>query len=240
MSGQGDRISGDGDQAVFRGYSLRRETWRIAGHSFVLEWPDDIDAILDLPITAERFARDEYLPYWAQPWPSSVLLAEEILRSEPGDGRSAVELGCGLGLVSLAAAARGWSVTAGDYDADALAFAERNAALNGLQLRQTLRIDYREPAPPAAYDAVFAADLLYERRKAGPVAGWIAAALRPDGLALVADPNRSAADGFPEAAAACGLHVSVRTVQTVTPAGLVARGRIWSVRHAGQGGVNTA
>ena len=228
-------MSGDGDRAVFRGYALRRETWRIAGHAFVLEWPDDIDAILDLPITAERFARDEYLPYWAQPWPSSAMLAEEILNSEPGGGRSAVDLGCGLGLVALAAAARGWSVTAGDYDADALAFAERNAALNGLRLRQTLRIDYREPAPQAAYDAVFAADLLYERRKGEPVAAWIAGALRPGGLALVADPNRSAADGFPEAAAACGLTVSVKDAQTTVPAGLLARGRIWSVRHAGHG-----
>lgn len=214
---------------VFRGFKVRREVWRIGSHPVDLTWPADMDALLDLPSTHERFARNEYMPYWAQPWPASVLLAEHILGSRPGQGRTAVEIGCGIGVVSVAAALAGWQVTASDYDQDATAFAELNAGRNGVKLAGTDQIDFIEQPPVRKFDAVFAADLLYERRLGAPVASWIAAALTFDGFALVGDPHRSAADEFPEHAARCGLKVEILEASTTAPAGLLTRGRIFTL-----------
>lgn len=212
---------------TFRGYEVCRTRWLIAGRQFDLTRPADVDALLDLPETHKRFQRDEYMPYWAQPWPASVLLAEAVLEGESGGGRRAVEIGCGVGLVSLAAAAAGWSVVASDYDADAMAFAELNARRNDLALAGTAKIDYRKVLDAPAYDCVFGADLAYERRKCKPVAAWIASALKPDGQALICDPNRSAADEFPQRAIEAGLTVDVESVETKHPEGLLIRGRIW-------------
>lgn len=214
---------------TFLGHAVRRETWTIAGRRFELVWPADIDALLDLPCTQERFDRDEYMPYWAQPWPVSVLLAEEVLAGPDGAGRPAIEIGCGIGLASIAAALKGWSVTATDYDTDAIRFAAHNASLNGAKLAGTCRLDYREILASPAYDLILGSDLLYERKKSTPVARWVASALRPGGAAWLSDPHRTAADGFEAEAKAMGFVSNVHRVETTAPAGLLNRGRIWKL-----------
>ncbi len=212
---------------TYRGYVVRRETWRICGRSVDLTWPADVDRLLDLPEVQQRFARDEYMPYWAQPWPASVLLAEAILQGEDGQGRPAVELGCGIGLVSLAATMMGWSVTASDYDEDAVAFAALNASRNGISFAGAKLMDFREPLERPAYERVFGADLTYERRNAAPLARWLVSALLPGGTAWLSDPNRSAGDEFPEHARVAGLRIEVASAESTVPAGLYHRGRIW-------------
>ena len=219
------------DQTFF-GYPVRREQWRIAGELFDLTWPADMDALLDDPKTHERFNRDEFMPYWAQPWPASVMLAETILRDEAGGGRRAADLGCGIGLVALAASRRGWQVTAMDYDPDAVAFCESNARNNSVKLEAAAVVDYRTLWTQDRFDAVFAADLLYERRLTEPVVAWIASALKADGFALLSDPNRSAADAFPEVARAAGFQVEVRDVATTVPGCLPTIGRVWRLSVA--------
>ena len=59
-------------------------------------------------------------PYGAKLWPAAVAVAREIAQL-PLEGKSVLELGCGNGLCSLAAAASGAaSVLATDLSADAL------------------------------------------------------------------------------------------------------------------------
>lgn len=217
------------------GLPIRREHWAILGRAFDLSWPADMNALLDAEETHERFRRDEYMPYWAQPWPSAVVLAEAVLQGPPGEGRPAIELGCGIGLSGIAAAMNGWSVTVTDYDTQAIAFARINAERSGVTLTGARLLDYRVPLERGDYDLVLASDLLYERRNVEPLARWIASALRPGGTALVSDPNRSAAEGFPDALRGVGLDVHVQAVETRSPAGLLIRGRIWHVAHAGGG-----
>jgi SAM-dependent methyltransferase len=224
------------EEQTFRGFGIRREVWRIGGRSLELTWPGNVDALLDDPGVQRRFDRDEYMPYWAQPWPASILLAEAVLRGENGLGRAGVEIGCGVGLVSVVASIAGWNMTATDYDPDAVAFAALNAERNGASLAGAQLLDYREPLGSPAYDLVLGSDLLYERKKGEPVARWVASALRPGGYALLSDPNRSAADEFPAHARAAGLVAEPESLETVSPAGLAIRGRIWRVRRE-EGGV---
>jgi predicted nicotinamide N-methyase len=114
----------------------------------------------------EAFAADEFLPYWAELWPAAVALAEAL--PDRLDGVRVIELGCGLGLPSLVAAARGADVVAIDWAEPAVALLRENAALNGLVL-QTAAHDWRRPWDDR-FDLALAADLLYEQRNVEPVA----------------------------------------------------------------------
>jgi predicted nicotinamide N-methyase len=118
------------------------------------------DALLD----EEAFARNEFLPYWAELWPAASALAAALPDMA---GLRVVELGCGLGLPSLVAAAGGAEVTASDWAEEAVELLRENAARNGLVLRVEVR-DWREPWPER-FDVALAADVLYERRNVEPL-----------------------------------------------------------------------
>ena len=66
-------------------------------------------------IDEEAFADDEFLPYWAELWPAAARARGAL--PERLDGLRVLELGCGLGVPSLVAAARGANVTAVDWAA---------------------------------------------------------------------------------------------------------------------------
>jgi predicted nicotinamide N-methyase len=116
-------------------------------------------------IDEEAFARDEFLPYWAELWPAATALANALPPSL--SGVRVVELGCGLGVPSLVAAARGAEVTATDWAEDAIELMRRNAARNDLSVRAEVR-DWRDPWPKT-FDLVLAADVLYEQRNVEPL-----------------------------------------------------------------------
>jgi predicted nicotinamide N-methyase len=157
----------------------------------VVERPHDVEALLD----AERFDReDEFLPYWAELWPSGLALAR-ALEGRPLRGRRVLELGCGLGLPSLVAARAGADVLATDWAPEALSLLERNAGRNGIGLRSA-RVDWRMADPlvrEGPWDLVLGADLLYEERNVDPL---LALLERLDTDAWIADPGRAAADAF--------------------------------------------
>ncbi len=81
---------------------------------------------------AQDFDDDEqaFPPYWAELWASGVELALAVAKDAPF-GRAVLEIGCGLGLPSVAAALAGARVLATDRSPDAVAFAAHNARLSG-------------------------------------------------------------------------------------------------------------
>ena len=148
------------------------------------------DALID----EADFERDERLPYWAELWPSAVALARRLARSVLSDVR-AIELGCGVGLPTVAALAAGARVTATDHYRAALDFARYNARLNLAHDREpdTRLLDWRVPMPESfrgAFDLVFAADVLYERGNAEALAALMPSLVSSGGEILVADPGR--------------------------------------------------
>lgn len=153
-------------------------------------------------ITEEDFVRDERLPYWADLWPSALVLASRVAAGPlPGlpprdPGTRLLELGCGMGLVSVAAARAGYDVLATDYYTDALDFTRLNAWRNGVVLR-TRHVDWRAVPPDLGrFDVILASDVLYERAYAGHVADILLHALTVGGVAIIADPGRIALPDF--------------------------------------------
>ena len=163
-------------------------------------------------ISEDDFLRDERLPYWAEPWPSSFALARHLMSGDSvlgaGAGRTALELGCGAGLVAIAAGLAGFAVTASDYYEDALRFARVNAWRAARKRIEVMHVDWRAlPELLPRYDVVIASDVLYERAYAQLVAEVIARTLAPRGVALIADPGRMAAPAFVECCPSLGLTI---------------------------------
>jgi predicted nicotinamide N-methyase len=136
------------------------ETLVVGGVELALLRPSSPEELID----ETAFEDDEFLPYWAELWPASLALAAALPEVA---GLRVVELGCGLGLPSLVAAARGAEVTATDWAADAVELLRDNAARNRLELRVEVR-DWREPWDER-FDLAVAADVLYEQRNVEPL-----------------------------------------------------------------------
>jgi predicted nicotinamide N-methyase len=152
------------------------EAIEVGGVALTLVRPSEPEALLD----EEAFEGDEFMPYWAELWPAGLALAEALPRDLAG--LRVVEIGCGLGVPSLVAAARGATVTAVDWAADAIALLRENAARNGLAL-DAVHADWR--AFRGSFDLALAADVLYEARNVEPLAELLPL-LAPDALVALA------------------------------------------------------
>jgi predicted nicotinamide N-methyase len=154
--------------------------------------PRDADALVD----EHAFDEDEYLPYWAQLWPSGVALARTVAKRAL-KGARVLELGCGLGLPSIAAARAGGRVLATDWSPTAVDLLRDNAERNGAALEAAI-VSWTDPAPlleRAPFQLVLAADVLYERRSVAVLADLLP---RLGGEVLLADPGRPPLEEFLE------------------------------------------
>jgi SAM-dependent methyltransferase len=230
---------------TLRGYSVIVRRFEFAGRAIELLGPGNFEGLIDDERVIERFAKDEFMPYWAEFWPACLLLAdllaawprvgvqtdEDAGRDSRGSGcemgishqrctlatpsatggrcYDVLELGAGLGLVSLIASHLGYRVLCSDYEEDALAFVRESAQRNGIPPPETRYIDWRERYDELRFDRIVAAEVLYEKRNLAPIAEFVAQQLTPGGQAILVDRNRPTADAFPEIAAAAGLSVEV-------------------------------
>lgn len=217
----------------YRGLSVERREITIAGESFRIACLQDAADLLDEPDYARRFLDDDCAPYGLELWPAAVMLAEYLLQHETRGGGRAIEIGCGLALVSMAASRVGWRVIATDNEATSLRFARYNAALNDAPIDGYESLDWRNPAKERRFDRVFAADVLYQLVDHEPILHCLKALLSPEGVALVADPNRGVADRFASLAESHGFAVEVISAAATGPAGKPVQGRIFRMVIAG-------
>jgi predicted nicotinamide N-methyase len=171
------------------------EVVALDGRDLRLLRPRDAEALLD----EDAFEHEEYLPYWAELWPSSLALARAVAGRALRGART-LELGCGLGLPSIAAALAGGRVLATDWAPDAIAMTRANAERNGAHV-ETLVCSWTDPAPlveRAPWDLVLASDVLYEARNADALLPLLPCLGREVWLA---DPGRPPAARFLELAA---------------------------------------
>ena len=167
-------------------------------------------------IREEDFVMDERLPYWADIWPSSTILASHLvsLGDKGGDrqGKRALELGCGVGLVTIAAMTAGYEVTATDYYTDALAFTRANAWRNLGRSPDVKMIDWRSfPEDATGFDLILSSDVLYEREYALILPGIFRTALAPGGMVILADPGRIGVPEFRDECRDTGLVIRNKT-----------------------------
>jgi predicted nicotinamide N-methyase len=129
-------------------------------------------------------------PYWAWPWAGGQALARYVLdHPELVRGRTVVDVGCGGGIVAIAAAMAGaTAVTAIDVEVFAIEATRLNAARNGVEVTAV-------EADPIGTDdgwaVVLVGDLWYEQEVADRMAPWLRRLARRGATVLTGDLGRA-------------------------------------------------
>ena len=129
-------------------------------------------------------------PLFGMTWPSGLLLADLISREPLGQGRM-LELGCGLGMASLVANARGADILATDRHPMAARFLSANSIRNGLLDTPFQRLDWFVVDPDLGlFDLIIGSDLLYEPDHPALLSGFLSRHSHADTKIIIVDPKR--------------------------------------------------
>lgn len=184
------------------------QTIALSKYSFEVLLPADPDGVLEAQLEAEQAnegadATAAGDPYWAALWSSASPTAEAVLRARWRAEDRAMEIGCGMGLVGLAALARGMQVTFSDHVPQAIELALHNALRNGFCTARGARVDWRDPPetpPDQPYDVILASDILYHRGSHDPILNTVDRFLADNGVCWIGDPGRFNSRDFLRAA----------------------------------------
>lgn len=130
-------------------------------------------------------------PFWAIAWPAATVLARHILRHKHlVAGKTVLDLGCGCGVVGIAAAKAGAvRIIANDIDPVALEIVRRNAAANAVSL-EPCPFDLTEKQDDSTVDIIFVADMFYHRTASAALVAFLRQAQKKGTAVLIADSNR--------------------------------------------------
>ena len=160
----------------------------------------------------QRMASDQAgggeLPYWTKLWPAAMVMAQFALRLAKGQG-PLLELGAGLGLPGLVAAAGGRQVILTDLDPDALEFARAAVEKNALTGRvEVMALDWEDPpAGLGGFSTILGAEVLYHPPLYPRLVELLGELLAPGGTAFISHEQRPFPIAFFELA---GARFSVR------------------------------
>lgn len=167
--------------------------------SFNFHRPAEPDAVLDA-VPEKSYEIDRFLPYWAENWPSATPFFHYILDMPfPGES-TALELGCGLGVLSTALSLKNLFTVSVDISPESCLFAQHNIHLNNTHSNLIVS-DWRSLSfKNVLFDLIVASDVLYEERWISVILTCIETFLNKEGKALIADPCRRYWHQFKETA----------------------------------------
>jgi methyltransferase-like protein 23 len=140
-----------------------------------------VDAVEDL----------EHMPYGFLLWESAIGMARFLLgMPELVSGKTVLELGCGVGLSGLIAAACGGIVKQTDHQPGVLELAKKNAEANGIFNVEQFLADWTDWKIRDPFDVVIGADILYERTMHYHLETVFRKSVKPGGMLILSDPGR--------------------------------------------------
>ena len=147
-----------------------------------------------LPRNLSRFINPddvmEDFPLWAKIWPASWVLAGYLAEMPVSEEKKFLEIGGGVGLVSIVAASFGHHITLTEYNPDALQFARANARINqcpGLNIR---KLDWNTPRLDNRFNYIVASEVSYKEQDIKPLLSLFKNFLEADGQVLLAGEMR--------------------------------------------------
>lgn len=185
--------------------SLKRHVLEIAGHSILLDLPSDPDSLLN----AAAAEQDSLDPYWGILWDAARRTAECVLRSQWPPQLTALEIGCGAGLVGVAGLLAGLSMVFSDHVSDAVQLAVHNASINGFGDASGRILDWQAEHADR-FDLILASDVLYDRNLHQPLLNFVQQTLTSSGRCCIGDPGRQGLPGFLKLAEQSGWRVELK------------------------------
>jgi predicted nicotinamide N-methyase len=171
-------------------------------------------------------------PYWAHLWIGAIALARRLTEAGSLDDRRVLDLGCGLGLPGIVAAALGAEVWCADREPAALEFAAASAAYNRLARVRCAHIDFTREGLDGDFDLILAAELVYDPESYDKLGEFLERHLRRGGEIHLTDAFRSDAARFFAALRARGFE-GEREPRREWEDGRPQPLFLWTFRHAG-------
>ncbi len=212
-------------------YRMRIEKLRVGPFELEMEVLANLDETIDQVFRIlENEGHPELLeklcPYFGVIWPAGLGLARwmaQVAHSEL-EGKTVLELGCGLALPSLVASKRGARVTAADFHPEVPRFLDANKRRIGAPV-EYLEADWMSSDSTSLgerrFDWVLASDVLYERHYPEAVARAFHRHAAKGATLILTDPGRPALQAFHDASKALGMEFQTRIISV--PEGKTAR-----------------
>ncbi len=159
--------------------SLEKEEVVIRGKKVVLFRPAKLEDVFQ----GDPFLQVEKFPFWFKLWEASFVLADYLASLE--EKKKILELGAGLGLVSLVAAAVGHEVVATDYEELPLKLIQKSAEASGVSLK-TQFLDWTAPDLKEEFDLIVGAEIIFKKSFFSPLFELFKKGLSPKGEAVLA------------------------------------------------------
>jgi 16S rRNA G1207 methylase RsmC len=162
----------------------------IGGRPFKFHVPRTIEPFIDRDDPLHNF------PLWSKIWEASLLLASKVAERTVRRGERLIELGAGLGVTGLVAAAFGHDITITEYDAHALAYLEANRAQNECTAARIQRLDWNHPGLDDRFDVILGSELIYKEEDFTAMRALLRTLVQPGGEILLAGEIRQTNKAF--------------------------------------------
>ena len=176
--------------SFYRKYSTQSRDLKVHGRQFNFVVPKEIDTFIDFENIVHGF------PLWAKIWQASWVLADYLAAMPVAAKKQFLELGAGVGLVSIVAASFGHRITMSEYNQDALQFARANALINDCPELPIVDLDWNRPQLPGRFDYIVASEVIYKKEDCRPLMKLLKAGLKPDGEVILAGEMRKSSMDF--------------------------------------------
>lgn len=194
-------------------FQVAFEDVRVGDHELKILQIADLEGYIDQ--LAEQSREKIELPFWAKIWPASILLSYYLTSLSPEKKDSQIiELGSGIGVAGLFAAARGFKVILSDYSPEALLFAKINILKNDLQeFASVMQVDFTMDRIDQKFQYIVGSEIFYRESGYRGLVKFLLHHLSPAAAAevvLAADYRRQAKKFFQ--AAAREFHIDQKNI----------------------------
>ena len=160
----------------------------IAGKRLKFLQANEIEGALDGVCLGESGSAE--FPFWLKIWEASVVLANFLSHIPQDDNKEWLEVGAGMGVAGVFAAAFGHRITITDHNEDAIKFARANATLNGLENIEFALLDWTLPTVVHQYDYIIGSEVIYKEDLFEPLMQVFKSLLLPGGTIFLAGDVR--------------------------------------------------
>jgi 2-polyprenyl-3-methyl-5-hydroxy-6-metoxy-1,4-benzoquinol methylase len=136
------------------------------------------------------------LPFWGKIWEASILLAAYLVAQPVMPERKILEIGTGLGVSGLFAAACGHDVTLSDHKKEIIRFIRANTLLNKLDNVPVINVDWTKPTSNQLYDWIVGSEVVYHRSTYDSLVQFLNQSLKPNGTIFFAKSTSLPANVF--------------------------------------------
>ena len=171
-------------EQFYRAYETEAAEFVINGKKFNILLPKYLNRFIDPIDMLYNF------PLWAKVWKASWVLSGYLADLSPDVNRRLLEIGGGVGLVSIVAATFGHQITMTEWDPDALNFARANAFLNHCPDLPIKMLDWNNPRLSDQFDLIVASEVTYKEEHVYPLIQLFKSILMPGGEIILASQIR--------------------------------------------------